>query len=130
MSWATLTKEVFVGALRSPTLDPNFVARALQALLSIVALVLTVPVWRRLGFAYGVYNLLIVGLPFLTTSTFVGMGRYILAAFPAFAVAAALLCELSDNHRRRWTLIAVALVANGLLLVLMHSYFVRWYLIA
>lgn len=68
--------------------SPNLVhfGLSLQGLLSIVSLGLVLPIVRRLGWGYGTYTLLVVGVPLLTSSDFIAMGRYVLMAFPAFAV--------------------------------------------
>jgi hypothetical protein len=43
-------------------------------------------VWKRFGFGYGIYVLAAVLLPTLSTSDFMGAGRYLLCAFPVFAL--------------------------------------------
>ncbi|MGH9266629.1 MAG: hypothetical protein ACRD0D_00445, partial [Acidimicrobiales bacterium] len=58
----------------------------LQGGLTLLFLALTPAVARRFGWAYGAYCLLVVGIPALGSQDFVGMGRYLLAAFPCFAV--------------------------------------------
>ena len=59
----------------------------------LVALVAVPFVARRFGAAYGAYTLFAVGLAALATKDFQGMGRYMLGAFPLFALAGALLAE-------------------------------------
>ena len=58
---------------------------------TLVALALVPRVFRRFGYGYGVYSLLMILLPALSTKNFFGMSRYVLAAFPCFAVAGELL---------------------------------------
>ena len=63
---------------------------------------------------YGVYVAGVVGLCALCTKDFVGLGRYVLAAFPCFAAAGELLAE---RPRARW---AVLGVSGALLLFVTH----------
>jgi hypothetical protein len=51
------------------------------------------PTVRRLGWGYGLYSAAIVGLPALGSKDFMGMGRYLLAAFPLFLTLALMLRE-------------------------------------
>lgn len=95
----------------------------LQGILSIISLGLVVPTIRRLGWAYGSYVLLVVGIPLLTSSDFIAMGRYMLMAFPVFAVGADLLRERPPGF-------AIATVsASSVLLVVMTALFARWMLL-
>lgn len=71
---------------------PHF-TQGTQALACVVALLLVPAVVRRFGWAYGAFVLLIVAFPASTTKDFVGMGRYLLAAFPCFAAAGDLLAR-------------------------------------
>jgi hypothetical protein len=48
-------------------------------------------VFRRFGWGYGIFVTVAVLLTAVSTKDFVGMGRYALAAFPCFAVAADIL---------------------------------------
>ena len=63
----------------------------LQALVTLVALALVPAVFRRFGWGYGVFTLAAIALPAISTKDFMGMGRYLLAAFPCFAVGGSLL---------------------------------------
>ncbi len=67
-----------------------------HAVLALAGLVLVIPTWKRLGAGYGLYVLIAVGLPTLSSKDFQGLGRYEIAAFPLFATLALLLRE------RRW----------------------------
>ena len=77
-------------------------------------------VFRRFGRGYGVFVLLLIGLSALSTKNFFGMSRYLLAAFPCFAVAGELV---GDRPLLRRT----ATVASGLGLVLLTAAFSRGY---
>ena len=77
-----------------------------QAIVTVVALVAVPFVARRFGAAYGAYTLFAVGLAALATKDFQGMGRYMLGAFPLFALAGTLLagataCVRAGARRRR-----------------------------
>ena len=48
-------------------------------------------VFRRLGVGYGMFVFIAVVLTAVSTKDFVGMGRYTLAAFPCFTMAAEVL---------------------------------------
>ena len=104
----------------------------MQGLFSLAALGLIPAVVRRFGWAYGAYVLVAVGIAFCTTRDFIGMGRYVLAAFPAFAALADVLLRWSAGAMgglRRW-LPALVLGVNGLLLAWMVSLFSRWYFLS
>jgi hypothetical protein len=62
-----------------------------HALLALGALALVVPTFRRLGWGYGLFTLLMVGVPVLSSKDFQGLGRYAMAAFPLFLTGALLL---------------------------------------
>ncbi len=62
-----------------------------HALLTLIALALVPATFKRLGWGYGVYCALAVGLPAISTKDFMGLGRYLIAAFPLFLTAASLL---------------------------------------
>ena len=103
-----------------------------QGLFSLLALGSVPAVVRRFGWAYGAYVLVAVGIAFATTRDFIGMGRYVLAAFPAFAAFADVLLRWSAGAMvglRRW-LPALVLGVNGVLLAWMVSLFARWYFLS
>ena len=64
-----------------------------HALVTVLALVLVVPTFKRLGWGYGFFTLLIVGIPAVSSKDFQGLGRYVIAAFPLFLTTALLLTE-------------------------------------
>jgi hypothetical protein len=80
-----------------------------HALAALVGLALVVPTWRRLGHGYGVYVLLAVGLPLVSSKDFQGLGRYLLAAFPLFLTAASLVHGSTRGRR------AILVAFGGLL---------------
>ena len=103
-----------------------------QGLFSLVALGAVPAVVRRFGWAYGAYVLVAVGIAFCTTRDFIGMGRYVLAALPAFAALADVVLRWSAGAMvglRRW-LPSLVLGVNGVLLAWMVSLFARWYFLS
>jgi hypothetical protein len=114
-TWLKL--EFFEGVTRFGD-PPAWVAYVSHPVVTLTALALVPLVFRRFGWGYGVYCLLVVALPALSTKDFFGMGRYILAAFPCFAVAGELLLA-------RPRLRAAALVLSGAALVVATSLFAR-----
>ena len=84
----------------------------INALATVVVAAFIPAVVRRLGWGYGIFAIVAVVLTAISTKDFVGMGRYTLAAFPCFAVAA-------DALIRRPALLRATLVvsAAGLLML-------------
>src|SRR5664280_901672 len=82
-----------------------------QLQLACLVVVLLLPrIRRRFGWGYAAFTAVVVAIPFVTTKDFFGSGRYMLAAFPAFAAAADFLAE-----RPPWVLRTVlVLFAVGL----------------
>jgi hypothetical protein len=58
----------------------------IQGVLAVGALLLVPRIGRRFGWGYGVYVLVVVGIPAVATNNFQGLGRYMLAAFPVVAL--------------------------------------------
>ena len=56
-------------------------------------------VFRRFGAGYGIYAALLIGVSALSTKNFFGMARYLLAAFPCFAVLGEVLNERPGLRR-------------------------------
>jgi hypothetical protein len=83
-----------------------------QALLCLVFIIAIPFVAKRIGAAYAVYTSVIIGIPLIGTSTMQGFGRYLLSAFPVFAVAGGILAERARPRR------AVLMCSSMLLLVL------------
>jgi hypothetical protein len=87
-----------------------------HAAFTLGALALLWPTVKRLGWGYGLYSAAIVGLPTLSSKDFMGMGRYLLAAFPLFLTLALLLRE-----RPRLRLATMAL-SGGLMVALAAAF--------
>jgi len=88
-----------VADLRSPRAWLLFMA---HPVLTVAAACLIPRVFRRFGIGYGIFTVLLVGLSALSTKNFFGMARYLLAAFPCFAVLGEALVERPGL--RRWAL--------------------------
>lgn len=119
---ASLLKQQFFDAFYEGFAPSHLATTTFQCVL-LTAVLLTVPaVGRRFGWGYGVYVLCLAAFPAVSVSTFMGVGRYLLPAFPVFALAGEWL-----STRRR---VAVAwCAACGVLLVVMSFGFSRnWYL--
>jgi len=90
-----------------PWTNGHFGHLAINAVATVAVAAFIPAVFRRLGVGYGVFVTLAVVATAVSTKDFVGMGRYTLAAFPCFAVAADMIA-----HRPR--VARAALGAGGL----------------
>jgi hypothetical protein len=120
LAWATILKRDALHLITHPAFDVDHTRVMLQTATTLVAVALVPLVVRRLGWGYGIYCLLTVGVPAASAPAFIGLGRYILAAFPCFAVAG---LTLSQPGRRPLGL--TVLVTSGLILVALTSFFAR-----
>jgi hypothetical protein len=92
--WIERMMQVPPGGVTLRSLFHAIITRHLgHALFTLSALALVVPTVKRLGWGYAVYALAVVGLPALSSKDFMGMGRYLLAAFPLFLTLALLVRE-------------------------------------
>ena len=92
----------------------------LQGLACLAAILLLRRVWRRFGWGYTAYAVVVLVIPILGTKDFMGTGRYVLVAFPVLAAAGDYLATSSV----RW-LRPVTLVVCGLLLIVMTVLYSR-----
>ncbi|MDY7230408.1 mannosyltransferase family protein [Hyalangium rubrum] len=91
--WRTWAKvRWFQGFFRGMPVG-DFLRLVGHAAFTLGALALVWPTVKRLGWGYGLYSAAIVGLPALSSKDFMGMGRYLLPAFPLFLTLALLLRE-------------------------------------
>ncbi|HEX2184786.1 MAG TPA: hypothetical protein VHN78_04695, partial [Chloroflexota bacterium] len=102
-----------VADTRSPGAWLLFMA---HPVLTVAAACLVPRVFRRFGVGYGVYASLLIGVSALSTKNFFGMARYLLAAFPCFAVLGEALVERPGVRR-------MALPASGMALVALTAIF-------
>ena len=80
-----------------------------HALATLLALALVIPTWKKLGPGYGLYCLIALGLPALSSKDFMGLGRYAIAAFPIF-LALGLMLEERPRVRKIWLSASAALL--------------------
>jgi hypothetical protein len=88
----------------------------LQGLLAFGVVLLIPAVIRRFGLRYGAYQAVLVAIPTFGSQDFQGTGRYLIAAFPAFAV-------VGPHLAGRPRLARVALPASAALLLLGTAWF-------
>lgn len=121
----TWSKVAFFGALVKAPLSIRIVLLA-QAVVTVLAVLAMRQVWRRFGWGYLAYCLVVLGIPVLGTKDFLGCGRYIIAAFPVLAAGAG---WLADSGRARWVR-PVALTASGTGMLVASYYFGQGILIS
>lgn len=100
-----------------PQVDPAIGIRlGGHALITVLALIMVVPTFKRLGWGYGVFTLLVVGIPAVSSKDFQGLGRYVIAAFPLFLTLALLIAERPVVRRVVFVLFGSLLVALAIAL--------------
>lgn len=121
--WA-LTKTAFRTRWANFGDDPTYALTiGAQGLLVLLFLAAVPKVWRRFGMGYAAFVLTLVLIPTLSTEDFMGTGRYLIAAFPVFAVFGEWLTTKSIHLR------SAVLATGGLLLIGLSFGFSRsWYL--
>lgn len=123
----TILKNDFFTYFENPDLNAIQGGLALQAFATLASIALLPAIVRRLGWGYAAYVAVVVGVPAASSSHFIGMGRYVLVAFPCFAVAA----DLVAGRKRRGIVLAGAVTAASAIgLVFMTSFFARWYFLS
>ena len=117
------TKSRFVNTLLQPSAQPGvWITLVAQGCIALGTLFLAPRVARRFGFAYGLFTALLVLLPTATSPDFMGLGRYLLPAFPTAAVVGEWLAERWPERRG----LAVGwLVLSALALVWFATFFAR-----
>lgn len=68
-----------------------------QAIVLLIVVLCIPAVCRRFGFAYGLFLTGLVCIPTFSTEDFMGTGRYLMAAFPAYALLGERLAERSPR---------------------------------
>jgi hypothetical protein len=106
-----------------PLWGPDKPLVAGHVVLTLAGFSLTPLVFRKFGWGYGIYVVCVLAIPTISSKDLVGMGRYMLAAFPLFAVLGSLL---APRPRLRWTY----LLLSATLLVILTSLFSRWYYVS
>jgi len=118
--WRTWLKVQFFDDVTNVSSPLSWLTYVAHPVLTFTGLALVPRVFRRFGRGYGVYVLLLIGLSALSTKNFFGMSRYLLAAFPVFAVAGELLVDRPRLRR-------VVTAGSGVALVLLTGAFSRGY---
>ncbi len=85
-----------------PRVEPLVGLRmATHAFVTIAALILAVMSFKRIGYGYGAYCLVCIGIPAVSTKDFQGLGRYAIAAFPLFLTFSMVL-DARPRFRTAW----------------------------
>ena len=113
----TWLKVSLLHGLREFGLTRETAGMLLHGTLAVGAVLLIPKVVRRFGWGYGVFCLVVVGIPVISSKDFYGLGRYLLAAFPVVAVAGEWLAD-----RPVWTRAGVWSVSGALLAFISYSY--------
>ncbi len=79
--------------------------------LGVTLAAMAIPLRRALGWGYALYVAAVMGMPFISSKDFIGIGRYGLAAFPAIWMLSQLLARRPSLHRAWLTLSALGLLA-------------------
>jgi hypothetical protein len=119
----TWFKLFLVDQMFSDASSPFTWSKVAQGLLALGLLALVPSIARKFGWAYAVYTAGVLLLPILGTKDFMGTGRYLVVAFPAFAIVGA---WLSDRPKLKVPILA----ASALLLAFLTSLFARGHYIA
>lgn len=103
--------------------DPTHVLTiTLQAFFALTVIALCPKIGRRFGWGYAVYCFTLVMIPTVSTEDFMGTGRYLIAAFPAWALVGEMFATRWVRHR--WVI-----GVSAALMIAMAAAFARsWYL--
>lgn len=119
---ATMVKQQYFAAFYE-SYDGRYLATTTAQLVLFTAFVLLSPaVARRFGWGYGAYVFLLAALPGFSSGTFMGIGRYLIPAFPVFALVGEWLAP------RRVLRVAWLVAAAALVLVMVYGFARSWYL--
>jgi len=91
--WRTWAKVRWFRSFSTDMPMGDFLRLVGHAAATLGAFAMVWPTVKRLGWGYGLYTAAIIGLPALGSKDFMGMGRYLLAAFPIFLTLAIMLRE-------------------------------------
>ena len=94
--------------LRDRPLEAGTIGHIVQGLLLIGALALVPRIVRRFGWAYALFTLGVIGLALVGTKDFQSSGRYLIGAFPCFAVLAE---SLAARPPLRFAVLVLSLIA-------------------
>jgi hypothetical protein len=116
----TWSKSLFIGSITQGSWGwGEIVNTSAQASLTVAAAASIPAVSRRFGIGYGVYLGFLVVQSWIGDTTFSVSGRYLIAAFPLFALWGSVLAK-----RPRW-MVALVLVASLVLSLYLRSQFIQ-----
>ena len=92
-----------------------------QAVMCLFAVLLLRRVWRRFGWGYVAYSVVVLAIPLLGTKDFMGTGRYVLVAFPVIAAAGDFLASRGADMAPR----SAVLVVLGAGLMVATAFYAR-----
>ena len=95
----TWFKVVYLGTMIFGPVDVAIRTTA-QAIMCLFAVLLLRRVWRRFGWGYAAYSVVVLAIPLLGTKDFMGTGRYVLVAFPVVAAAGDFLATRAPTWLR------------------------------
>jgi len=84
---ATWFKISVLNNLRTVGFTQEVTGMVIHGLITVGAILLIPKIVRRFGWGYGLFCVILVGIPAVSSKDFYGLGRYLLAAFPIVAVA-------------------------------------------
>ena len=93
-------------AIRYQGWSQNSIRIVIHMAITATFLVLPLIVWKRFGYGYAAYSFLVVLIPALGNSTTVGLGRYVMAAFPSMAIVGEWLAR--RGNKLRWSWLAIS----------------------
>jgi hypothetical protein len=97
--------------------------RLIHVILCVIAYATIPAVWRRFGIGYAVYVFMVLSIPAVSSPDLFGAGRYVLPAFPCFAIVAVFLHE---RPRLARAVLPVSLLCQ----VVITALFATWYMVA
>jgi hypothetical protein len=103
---------------------PEIAEIALQVAIAVAFIAAVVFVARRFGRGYAGYTAAVILFPVVSSGDFLGVGRYLLPAFPVFALAGAEATKVPSSLRMP------AAFASAVLLVIGTALFASGFLIA
>ena len=106
-----------LNGIRTVGLTRETTGMVFHGLLTIGAILLIPKVVRRFGWGYGIYCVVLIGIPAISSKDFYGLGRYMLAAFPVVAIVGEWLVD-----RPVWLRAGVWSVSGALLAFIGYSY--------
>jgi hypothetical protein len=92
---------------------PEIIAVVLQIVMVVVFVALLPAVRRRFGRGYAIYAIAAIAVPAISTGDFLGMGRYLLAAFPVFAAVGAASRSMPARRINGVGAVSISLLVAG-----------------